>query len=69
MGSPLYNQLRQSGGGNGLLQQFAQFRKTFNGDPQQIIQQMLNSGRITQSQLNQYAEQANTLYQQFKGLV
>ena len=29
-----------------IMQRFNQFRQTFQGDPQQQVQQMLNSGRI-----------------------
>jgi len=63
MSNPIYEQYgRQQ---NNLLQQFEQFKKTFSGNPQQIIQQMLNSGRITQDQLNQAIRIAN----QYKGLL
>lgn len=37
----------------GIMSQFQQFRSNFQGDPKQQIQQMLNSGQITQEQLNQ----------------
>lgn len=44
-----------------LLSQFNQFRNAFRGDPQQQIQQMLNSGQISQSQYNQAVQMANEL--------
>ena len=44
-----------------LLQQFQQFRNTFKGDPRAQIQQMLNSGRITQEQYNRAVQQAQQL--------
>lgn len=64
--NPLFNIL---GGGrtalpNGvgnLLSMFNQFRSTFRGDPKQQIQQMLNSGQISQSQYNQAVQMANEL--------
>lgn len=70
MPSPLYNQLNQSGPAQGrnLLQQIGEFKKTFSGDPRQAVQQMINSGRISQQQVNQYAQQANQIYNQIKGL-
>ena len=69
MPSPLFNQLQQSNSaGSNLLTQFMNFRKSFSGNPQQMIQQMLNTGRISQSQLNQYAQQANQLYDQLKSM-
>lgn len=60
MSNPLYNML----GGNqysGLIQQFQQFRKAFQGNPQQQVQQLLNSGRITQQQYDQAVQKANAL--------
>jgi pheromone shutdown protein TraB len=60
MNSPLFNAL----GNNqmtGLVQRFQQFQKTFQGDPRQQIQQMLNSGRVSQAQYNQAVQQAQQL--------
>ena len=47
-----------------LMQQYQQFRQTFQGDPQQKIQEMLNSGQITQNQINQARNMA-TQFRQF----
>lgn len=44
-----------------LLQQFQQFRNTFKGDPRAQIQQMLNSGKITQAQYNQAVQLARQM--------
>jgi hypothetical protein len=46
---------------NNIIQQFNQFKKSFSGNPQQMIQQMLNSGKITQEQYNQAVQKANML--------
>lgn len=62
--NPLYKQLNAGSSGNNLISQFMEFRKTFTGNPQQIVQNMLNSGRISQAQVNRYAQQANELYKQ-----
>ena len=51
-----------------LLQRFQQFQRTFQGDPRQQIQQMLNSGRITQAQYNQAVQQAQQMMRMFKGI-
>ena len=45
------------------MQQFQQFKQNFQGDPQQQLQQMLNSGQITQSQLNKIIPLAHQMYQ------
>lgn len=47
-----------------MVQAFNQFRSQFTGDPKQAVQQMLNSGRITQGQFNQ-AQQMAKQFQAF----
>ena len=41
-----------------LMQQFQQFRSNFNGNPQQMVQQMLQNGRINEAQLQQAMQMA-----------
>lgn len=41
-----------------LMQQFQQFRNSFTGNPQQMINQMLQSGRINNAQLQQAMQMA-----------
>ena len=48
-----------------LVQQFQQFRNTFRGNPQAQVQQMLQSGRISQDDYNRAVQMA----QQFQGLL
>ena len=53
MASDLFNQMNQGGGFNpNQFMQSLNELKQKGGDPNQIIQQMLNSGKITQAQLN-----------------
>lgn len=61
MANPLFNMLGNSQFGNmaNLIQQFQQFKNTFQGNPQQQVQQLLNSGKISQEQYNQAVQQAN----------
>ena len=68
MPNPLYNQLN-GGGNNPMLQKLQDFKKNFNGDPQQAVQNMINSGRISQAQVNRYAQMANQIYKQFKNFI
>ena len=63
--NPLYNQLMSSNT-NPMFSRIKQFKQMFSGDPKQMVQQMLNSGRITQAQVNQYAQQANEIYRLMK---
>lgn len=46
-----------SNNGN-ILQQFLQFKSNFQGDPQQKVQELLNSGQMTQEQFNQLSVMA-----------
>ena len=62
MANPLYSQLNSGVSNNPMLNRLLEFKKTVNGNPQEIVQNMLNSGKITQAQINQYAQQANQLY-------
>lgn len=63
--NPLYNMMNPMGNMSGLLQQFTQFRQSFRGDAKQQVQQMLNSGRITQEQYNRAVQ----LAQQIQGMM
>ena len=49
-----------------MIQQFNQFRQTFQGDPQQQVQQLLNSGQMTQEQFNQLQQMAQQFGQFFR---
>ena len=69
MSNPLFNQLNPQPQGNPMFQQILNFSKSFNGNPQQMVQQMLNSGRISQEQINQLSRQADEIYKQMKGLL
>ena len=41
-----------------MMRRFNEFRKTFSGDPKQQVQELLNSGRMTQSQYNELQNMA-----------
>jgi hypothetical protein len=62
--NPLYQQLNNSPSMGNLINKFQQFKQTFSGNPQQIVQQMLSSGKISQEQYNQAVQMANQ-FQQF----
>ena len=69
MPNPLFDMFGNSQFGNmaGLVQQFQQFKNTFRGDPQQQIQQLLNSGKISQQQYDQAVQQAKA-FQKMLGM-
>lgn len=71
MPNPLFNAL---GGGKmpgpmgqfqQMMQQFQQFRNNFQGDPKQEVQKLLQSGKMSQQQLNQLQAMA----QQFQSFL
>ena len=69
MSNPLFNVL--GGGmpqGNGpmqMIQQFMQFKQNFKGDPKAEVEKILQSGQISQQQLNQVQQMAR----QFQNLL
>lgn len=44
-----------------LVNQLNQFRQSFSGDPKQQVQQLLNSGRMSQNQYNQLSQMATQI--------
>ena len=72
MANPIFNAL---GGGisqNPMMQQFPKFMNMMRGrNPNEMINQLVSSGRINQSQLNQVQQQAQQMsgmFNQFKGM-
>lgn len=46
-----------------MMQSFAQFAGAFKGDPKQKVQELLNSGKMTQAQYNQLQAMAKQFQQ------
>lgn len=63
--NPLYQQMNKQTAPN-IIQQFQKFRESFKGNPQQQVQELLNSGKITQAQYDKAVQMANTLQQMLK---
>lgn len=64
--NPMFNAL---GGNSPMLQQFQRFMSQMQGkDPNAIIQEMVQSGKISQAQLNQVQQQAQQMQQIFAPL-
>ena len=57
------NQNGQNFGPLGMIQQFQQFRANFQGDPRQQVQNLLNSGQMSQEQFNQLSSMAQWFQQ------
>ena len=65
MSNPLFNQMQPQNQFTQMMQRFQQFRQTFQGDPRQQVQQLLNSGKVTQQQYNNAVQMA----QQFQRMM
>lgn len=64
--NPMFNAL---GGNSPMLQQFQRFMSQMQGkDPNAIINEMVQSGKISQAQLNQAQQQAQQMQQMFAPL-
>lgn len=59
MSNPLYQSM--SSNQNGFRQALNHLKRTFNGDPQQKVQEMLNSGQVTQAQYNSAVQKMQEL--------
>lgn len=64
MANPLFQALGgvqmpgQMGQFQNMVQQFRQFQQTFQGDPKAEVEKLVQSGKITQQQLNQLQQVA-----------
>lgn len=69
MANPMYNQFGQQPANpiSQIIAQAREMQRTFRGDPRQVVQQMLNSGQMSQQQFNALAQQANAIMSQMKG--
>ena len=63
---PVVEQTMQDGGFGAMMQQFARFRQSFQGDPQAEVQRLLNSGQMTQAQYNQLVSVAGQIMPMLK---
>ena len=71
MANPLFNILnggnRPGNGAGNMLQQFQQFRQRMQGvNPQEEVQKLLQSGKISQSQLDKAQQMAQQMQRLFK---
>lgn len=59
MSNPLYNQMNNNNGN--IMQKFQQFKSQFQGNPQEQVQQLLNSGKMSQAQFNNLRQMAQNM--------
>ena len=61
--NPLYQQMAPQSGpqmGN-IFQRFQQFQQMFKGDPRQQVQNLLNSGKVSQNDYNKAVQMAQQM--------
>ena len=68
MNNPLFGMMGGNQIQNPMLQQLMQFKNNFKGDPKAQVQQMLNSGRVTQAQYDQAVQMANQIQKMMRKL-
>ena len=70
MTNPIYQQMGSGMPNNGMtqmMQRFQQFRQAFTGDPRQQVQNLLNSGKVSQQQYDAAVQMANQLQRMMGG--
>lgn len=68
MSNPLFQMMgNQPNGMQQMMQRFQQFQQAFRGDPRQQVQQLLNSGRVSQQQYNQAVKMAQQFQKMLNG--
>lgn len=65
MPNPLFGGFGPQNQNGSIVDKFNQFRANFQGDPRERVQELLNSGQMTQDQFNRLAQ----LAQQFQSFL
>lgn len=64
MANPLYNNFgNQSNPMTDIIRQARNFRKQFTGNPRQEVERLLQTGRMSQQQFNQFSQMAQQIVQ------
>ena len=58
--NPLFNYLKPNAQNpfDGIIEQAKEFKQKFNGNPQQEVQRLLNSGQMSQEEFNRLSQTA-----------
>ncbi len=72
MPNPIFNALGGGAPQGPMMQQFPKFMQMMRGrDPQQMLNELVSSGKVSQAQLNAVQSQARQIggmFDQFKGM-
>ena len=61
MSNPLFGMMQNQAPIDWMVQRFMQFQQMFRGDARTQVQQLMNSGKVTQAQYNQAVNTTNQL--------
>ena len=65
MANPIFEQMNTNGS-NAIMQRVQQLKQQMGGDPNQHIQNLLNSGKVSQEQYNRAVQMANRMRGMFR---
>ena len=63
MANNLYNSMQNMNPFQQIIEEARNFKQTFKGNPREEVQRLLNSGQMSQAQLNQYSQIAHQIVQ------
>lgn len=66
MANPIFEQFKMNNPYNQIIAEAQKLRQSFQGNPKEEVQKLLNSGAMTQAQFNQYSQLANQIVQFMK---
>lgn len=63
MANPLYQPQMQTNPFSQIVREAREFKKSFNGNPRDEVQRLLNSGRMSQQEFNRLSQIAQQVMQ------
>jgi hypothetical protein len=63
MSNPLFQMIGPQNPMAQMMQRFQQFQQSFRGDPRQQVQQLLNSGKVSQQMYDSAVQKAQQIQQ------
>ncbi len=63
MANPLYQQQMQANPFSQIVREAREFKKSFNGNPRDEVQRLLNSGQMSQQEFNRLSQIAQQVIQ------
>lgn len=61
MANSLYEEMKNKNPYGNMIGQIKEFSKTIQGDPKEIVQSLLNSGKMSQQEFNKYSQMAQNI--------